>query len=57
MAKPPHKIGIAVHGRGAVTNAGGRYERFTSEAFDDGWTGEDEPPRPLRTELTAERRA
>jgi DNA repair photolyase len=55
MAKPPHKIGIAVHGRGAVTNAGGRYERFTSEAFDDGWTGEDEPPRPLRTELTAEK--
>lgn len=29
------------HGRGARTNASGRYERFTVEAFDDGWAGED----------------
>jgi len=55
MPRTPHKIGVEAHGRGAVTNAGGRYERFTSEAFDDGWTAEDEPPRPLRTELAAEK--
>ncbi|MBY0563478.1 MAG: PA0069 family radical SAM protein [Hyphomonadaceae bacterium] len=26
-----------LHGRGARSNAGGRYERFAREAFDDGW--------------------
>jgi DNA repair photolyase len=41
------------HGRGAQTNASGRYEAMQREAFDDGWTGEDEP-RPLRTTVTAE---
>ncbi len=55
MPAPPHKPGVDAHGRGAVTNASGRYERFASEAFDDGWTGEDETPRPLRTELTPEK--
>jgi DNA repair photolyase len=30
-----------LHGRGARTNASGRYERFAREAFDDGWS-EDE---------------
>lgn len=55
MARAPHKIGAQVHGRGAVTNASGRYERFANEAFDDGWSEEDAEPRPLRTELTAER--
>ncbi len=55
MTRTPHKIGVEAHGRGAVTNAGGRYERLTSEAFDDGWTEGDAPPRPLRTELTAEK--
>jgi DNA repair photolyase len=28
-------------GRGARTNASGRYERFAREAFDDGWADED----------------
>lgn len=28
-------------GRGAVTNASGRYERFAREAFDDGWSEEE----------------
>ena len=55
MPPPPHKIGVDAHGRGAVSNAAGRYERFASEAFDDGWTGDDQAPRPLRTELTAEK--
>ncbi|MEM1399829.1 MAG: radical SAM protein, partial [Pseudomonadota bacterium] len=26
-----------LHGRGAVTNVSGRYEREAREAFDDGW--------------------
>ena len=30
-----------LHGRGARTNAGGRYERFATEAYDDGWGDED----------------
>src|ERR1700760_670029 len=55
MSNPPHKIGVAVHGRGAVSNASGRYERAVVETFDDGWTAEDAEPRPLRTELTAEK--
>jgi len=30
-----------LHGRGARTNASGRYERFAREAYDDGWTAEE----------------
>ncbi|HRE43826.1 MAG TPA: PA0069 family radical SAM protein, partial [Terricaulis sp.] len=30
-----------LHGRGARSNAAGRYERFAVEAFDDGWAGEE----------------
>ena len=48
----PHTV---IRGRGAVSNASGRYEAFSREAFDDGWTEEDPEPRPLRTELSAER--
>src|SRR5690349_15477283 len=39
-------------GRGARTNASGRYERFAREAFDDGWTAEE--MRPLETVVTPE---
>ena len=45
------------HGRGAKSNATGRYEVFTHHAFDDGWDlGDDEdmPPR-LETTLQAEK--
>jgi DNA repair photolyase len=35
MARDP------LHGRGARTNASGRYERFAVEAFDDGWAAEE----------------
>jgi DNA repair photolyase len=42
-------------GRGARSNAGGRYESLTSEAFDDGWTEDDAEPAQLTTELTAEK--
>ncbi len=36
-------------GRGAQTNVGGRYERFSAEAFDDGWSTADEAPAKLET--------
>ncbi|MGD9980274.1 MAG: PA0069 family radical SAM protein [Hyphomonadaceae bacterium] len=42
-----------LHGRGARTNASGRYERFVREAYDDGWAGED-GVRPLETIVTPE---
>jgi len=42
-------------GRGAQTNASGRFESLVREAFDDGWTAEDEAPAQLTTEVTPER--
>ena len=42
-------------GRGAQSNASGRFESLVREGFDDGWTELDEAPAPLRTEVTAER--
>jgi DNA repair photolyase len=45
---------LPVRGRGALTNATGRYEDQVSEAFDDGWTADDEP-RQVTTELQGER--
>ncbi|WP_337188391.1 PA0069 family radical SAM protein [Phenylobacterium sp.] len=42
-------------GRGARSNATGRYEAQTREAFDDDWTCDDEAPPPLRTEVSVER--
>ncbi len=41
-------------GRGAATNASGRFESQTREDFDDGWT-RDEAPEPLVTEVTFEK--
>ncbi len=46
---------ISARGRGAVSNASGRFEPLTAEAFDDGWTGDDDAPAPLRTTVTAEK--
>jgi hypothetical protein len=46
---------ITVKGRGARSNASGRYESRTNEAFDDGWTTEDPIPHQIRTTLTAEK--
>ena len=43
-----------VKGRGAVSNASGRYESQVREAFDDGWTADDAEAAPLRTTLTPE---
>ncbi len=42
-------------GRGAVSNAGGRFETQVSEAFDDGWSTDDDAAPPLRTTVTPER--
>ncbi len=41
-------------GRGARSNATGRYEPQQHEAFDDGWTHDDAPVAALRTTLTPE---
>ena len=45
----------ASRGRGAQSNATGRFESLTREAFDDGWTGDDEAPAQLKTVVTPER--
>jgi len=44
-----------VRGRGARSNAAGRYESQASEAFDDGWTPDDVEPAHLTTTVTAEK--
>ncbi len=41
-----------LHGRGARTNATGRYERFVRSAYDDGWASE--PVKRLETIVTPE---
>jgi DNA repair photolyase len=46
---------IAARGRGARTNATGRFESQVREAFDDGWNAEDPEPAQLRTELMVEK--
>src|SRR5512147_3099972 len=50
MASP-----LPVRGRGARSNATGRYENLERESFDDGWTSDDEAPAKLITSLSAER--
>jgi DNA repair photolyase len=45
---------LPTRGRGARSNATGRYEPEVHEAFDDGWTPDDATPEPLRTTLTPE---
>jgi DNA repair photolyase len=44
----------AAKGRGARSNATGRFEPEIVEAFDDGWTSDDVEAAPLRTTLTPE---
>jgi len=51
MSAPPH----LARGRGAESNATGRFESLQREAFDDGWTADDAKPPTLRTTVTAER--
>jgi DNA repair photolyase len=45
----------AARGRGARSNASGRFESLQREAFDDGWNEDDATPSPLRTSVTAEK--
>jgi len=42
-------------GRGAASNASGRFEALSREAFDDGWGEGDDAAPPLRTEVTPEK--
>ena len=49
------QIPTAVRGRGARTNASGRYESATREAFDDGWTPDDVTPTRLVTTVSPEK--
>ncbi|MDZ4321850.1 MAG: PA0069 family radical SAM protein [Phenylobacterium sp.] len=46
---------IAAKGRGARSNASGRFEAHAREAFDDGWTAEDPEPAQIRTHLLVEK--
>jgi DNA repair photolyase len=46
---------LPVRGRGARSNATGRFESRVSEAFDDGWTELDAEPTKLTTVLQAEK--
>ncbi len=47
-------LSLTVRGRGAKSNASGRFEALSTDVFDDGW-GEDEPARAqLATILTAD---
>jgi len=41
-------------GRGALSNPTGRFEPYTREAVDDGWTSDDEPAPPLVTSVRHE---
>ncbi len=44
-----------LRGRGARSNATGRYETQLRETFDDGWTPDDEAPAPLKTTVSPEK--
>ncbi|MFL5296715.1 MAG: PA0069 family radical SAM protein [Phenylobacterium sp.] len=46
---------ISVRGRGARSNASGRFESQVREAFDDGWTADDVEPVQLTTTVSPER--
>ena len=49
------QISNAIRGRGARSNASGRYESQSREGFDDGWTLEDPEPTQLATTLQVEK--
>ncbi len=55
MVQAPHPAGVSVRGRGAVSNASGRFERLSEEAFDDGWAPDEDGPAKVRTTLQIER--
>ena len=49
---PP--IPLQTKGRGARSNATSRFLSLQREEFDDGWTAEDDKPKPLRTVIQAD---
>jgi DNA repair photolyase len=49
------QIPNAIKGRGARSNASGRYEAQQREGFDDGWTLEDPEPVQLETTVSPEK--
>jgi DNA repair photolyase len=55
VAPPAARAESAHKSRGAVSRPQGRFESEAREAFDDGWTREDEAPSRLETEVTEER--
>jgi DNA repair photolyase len=55
MVQAHYPVGVSVRGRGAVSNASGRFERLREEAFDDGWPPDDGAPTQVRTTLQIER--
>ena len=46
---------LVPRGRGAQTNAAGRFESLAREGLDDGWTDADAEPPKLRTTLSIDR--
>jgi len=48
-------LAISVRGRGAQSNATGRFESLVREGFDDGWTADDAEPHQLTTEVHPEK--
>jgi DNA repair photolyase len=55
MLAPMSTFTQQIRGRGARSNAAGRYESQASVAFDDGWTPDDVEPVQLTTTVTAEK--
>jgi len=55
MVFDPAHTGRRLRGRGASSNAAGRFERYDRRAVDDGWWHETEDLPPLRTEVSVER--
>ena len=49
MTQPPVKPQHRTPGRAALSNPDNRFDRFTAEAVDDGWIGDDDPLPVLRT--------
>ena len=45
---------MLIRGRGAKSNASGRFEALSTQTFDDGWKPDEPPPTKLATTLTAE---
>ncbi len=41
----------ARRGRGSLSREAGRYERFSTDPFDDGWSNLDAPAAPIKTEI------